>query len=331
MSSQRRSKDRNQAANARTAARRGVPAPPSTPPPTSQRPTSKRPRNGRSWPITAIVGGIIVLVIVAMGVVKFVLPLTGSATAPSGSADAVSATVMQALTSVSDTTLNQVGQGTAQPLPISTGAPILKGASGHPLIVYEGAEYCPFCAAERWGLVVALSRFGKFSNLHTSRSASDDVYPSTPTFTFVGSTYQSDYIEFSPVEMQSNQRTSTGYATLQTPTAQQRQLLRTYDAPPYIAAQNAGSIPFLDLANQFIVSGSQFSPGSLDNRTWDQIAGNLNNPSTDDAKAIVGSANQITAAICHATGDTPANVCGQPAIKTLEAKLSAQAAPKAGQ
>ena len=35
-----------------------------------------------------------------------------------------------------------------------------------------GAEYCPYCAAQRWAMIVALSRFGTFSGLTTVHSAS---------------------------------------------------------------------------------------------------------------------------------------------------------------
>ncbi len=34
---------------------------------------------------------------------------------------------------------------------------------GKPEVLFVGAEFCPFCAAERWPLIVALSRFGHFS------------------------------------------------------------------------------------------------------------------------------------------------------------------------
>ena len=40
-----------------------------------------------------------------------------------------------------------------------------------PEILYIGAEYCPFCAAERWSMIIALSRFGTFSNLHFMTSS----------------------------------------------------------------------------------------------------------------------------------------------------------------
>ena len=53
-----------------------------------------------------------------------------------------------------------------------------------PEILYIGAEYCPFCAAQRWSMIIALSRFGTFSNLHFMTSSASDYSPSTPTFTF---------------------------------------------------------------------------------------------------------------------------------------------------
>ncbi len=53
---------------------------------------------------------------------------------------------------------------------------------GKPEVLYIGA-YCPFCAAERWAAIVALSRFGTFSVLRTVHSSSTDVDASTPAFT----------------------------------------------------------------------------------------------------------------------------------------------------
>ena len=73
-----------------------------------------------------------------------------------------------------------------------------------------GAEYCPYCAAERWGMIVALSRFGTFTGLQTTHSAAKDgagnaeVYPNTATWTFVHSSYTSKYLTFTPVEMNTN-------------------------------------------------------------------------------------------------------------------------------
>src|SRR5437870_5632338 len=140
-------------------------------------------------------------------------------------------------------------------------------------------------------MVVALSRFGTFSNLRTTTSAADDVYPSTPTFTFYGADYTSPYLAFSSVELESNVRSGGQYRALQTPTADQQQLLQTYDAPPYVPSGVAGSIPFIDLANQYVVSGASFDVGVLQGHSWQAIAASLSDPNSDQARAILGTAN----------------------------------------
>jgi hypothetical protein len=66
---------------------------------------------------------------------------------------------------------------------------VFRLTAGKPLVVYIGAEYCPFCAAQRWPLVVALSRFGTFSGLSVTRSASEDVFPDTATLSFHSASY----------------------------------------------------------------------------------------------------------------------------------------------
>ena len=61
--------------------------------------------------------------------------------------------------------------------------------------------------------MVALSRFGTFSGLGLTTSSASDVYPSTPTLTFHGSTYSSDVISFVPVETKTNQPAASGVGT----------------------------------------------------------------------------------------------------------------------
>ena len=78
------------------------------------------------------------------------------------------------------------------------------------MVTYIGAEYCPFCAAERWALTVALSRFGTFSGLAGTHSSSTDVYPDTQTLSFYGSHYTSPYLDFQPVEETTNQPVGGG-------------------------------------------------------------------------------------------------------------------------
>ncbi|MBV9171097.1 MAG: DUF929 family protein [Chloroflexi bacterium] len=238
--------------------------------------------------------------------------------------------VMSQITGISPSTLEQVGKGSAQVMPTPVRQQLLTGPSGLPLLSYIGAEYCPFCAGERWPLIVALSRFGTFANLHYSHSASEDVYPNTPTFTFVGSSYSSQYVEFNSVELQSNVRSGSGYQTLQTPTPAQNDLLRTYDGPPYVPAQSAGSIPFIDFGNQYVVSGATFDVGLLRGMSQSQVAAMLPAGTSDQAKAILGAANVLTAAICSMTNNQPDDVCGSPTIRNLQSTLAATPVP-AGQ
>ena len=47
------------------------------------------------------------------------------------------------------------------------------GAGARPVVFFYGAEFAPYAAAERWPVVVALSRFGTFSALGAIRSHSN--------------------------------------------------------------------------------------------------------------------------------------------------------------
>lgn len=55
--------------------------------------------------------------------------------------------------------------------------------------------------------------------------------------------------------------------------------------------------------------------------TWQQIASSLANSSSDQAQAILGNANYLTAAICELTGNRPASVCATSTITQLEGDL----------
>ena len=165
-------------------------------------------------------------------------------------------------------------------------------------------------------MIVALDRFGAFTGLNTARSSATDVFPNTPTFSFHGASYQSDYLDFESVETQD----SSG-KPLETPTAAQNQIFQQFNAPPYVPASSQGAIPFIDFGNKYLISGSSYSPDVLKGQSWDAVATSLSNPNTDATKGIVGTANVMTAAICSITNNQPADVCGETAIAALEAKL----------
>jgi thiol-disulfide isomerase/thioredoxin len=259
-----------------------------------------------------------VVVVIAL-VVAFVLVANKSkpkAATGSAAGTALSASTISNITAVPGATLNAVGTGTSNPKAITRISGTKLISNSKPEVLYIGAEYCPYCAAERWAMAVALSRFGTFTGLHGIHSSPTDAYPNTPTLTFYKSTYTSKYVAFTPVE----ETTVNQKVTLQTPTAQQSQLIAKYDAPPYVSQTSAGAIPFVDFGNQYMISGASYNPQLLQGMTWTQVAAALSNPADPVAKAIDGTANQITAAICKLTGNQPASAC-TPAVKALEAKL----------
>ena len=193
--------------------------------------------------------------------------------------------------------------------------------NGKPEVLFIGSEYCPFCAAQRWAMVNAFSRFGTFTGLTTTHSSSSDSYPNTPTLTFYGSTYTSKYISFTSVEENTNERegnssnTSVPYVTLQTPTAAEQATATSYDP--------GGSIPFIDFGNKYVQVGniSPLDPPLLAGKTWAQVAAAMNEPTSTIAQAEDANANYETAAICVLTNNQPATAC-TPTIQKLENTLA---------
>ena len=228
---------------------------------------------------------------------------------------ALSPSVAAAL-NVPASTLDAVGRSSSVVPPSRVGdGSIGRAADGKPLITYVGAEYCPYCAAERWALAVALSRFGTFTNLAGTHSASQDVYPDTQTLSFYGSSYTSPYVDFQSVEQTTNEPVGGSYPALQTPTAQERALLATYDS--------GGSIPFLDIANHYVITGSSYSPQVLQGLSRAQIAAQIGDAKSAVAQAIDGAANEITAAIASVTPNLPGRVAASPVIASIAKGLGA--------
>jgi thiol-disulfide isomerase/thioredoxin len=268
-----------------------------------------------------ITGGSVLLVVVI--VLAFVIVKLNEGTAPAGPPGKADNAVAAAITSVPASVLEKVGKGslgtTAFPNPLKPvpGSPAPLTENGKPEVLYMGAEYCPFCATERWAMVVALSRFGTFSNLHFIHSSADDNPASIPTLTFYKSSYSSKYVEFTPVEMQKVDR-----SPLQTPTTAQNALINKYDVVPCVGtSQLNGSIPFMDFGNKWRLCGASYSYTVLQGQSWSQVAAALHVATTAIAQGAGGTANYMTAAICKLTDNQPSNVCTLPTIKSLEGQI----------
>ncbi|WP_371402201.1 DUF929 domain-containing protein [Kribbella sp. NBC_00662] len=263
------------------------------------------------------VGAVVLVIVIVGGLVTIRLVGGGkkTATGPSGAADAA---LITALSSIPESTFSTVGTEGVKAAPSAITAPALT-ANGKPKVLYIGAEFCPFCAAERWPVTVALSRFGTFSNLGTTHSASGDEFPNTPTLSFHGATFTSQYLAFTGVETTTNEQVGNGYKPLDTPAADDEKTFDTYNKPPYVSSE--GSIPFIDIGGKFVSSGATYSPQLLAGKTQAQVADALKDPSNDIAKAVIGSANVYTAAICKITNNQPANVCTSSAVTAAASKL----------
>lgn len=282
-------------------------------------------RQRRLW--TAI-GSVVAVLVVIGGFV--VVKATRHPAPPPGTPEPAPAALITKLTSVPATVADTVGRGSVTALPKPINPPQPQTADGKPQVSYLGAEYCPYCAGQRWSMIIALARFGSFTGLGLTHSATDDVFPDTATLSFYGSHYTSKYLAFEPVEQYSNVRQGQGYAPLQKLTPEQEKLFNTFDAPPYVSAQSAGSIPFVLYGGHYLTAGAPFDVGVLAGKTHQQIVDALGDPTSPITQALVGDANVVTATLCRLTGNQPSNVCTMPGVTTAAAALPAAGAASGG-
>jgi hypothetical protein len=177
-----------------------------------------------------------------------------------------------------------------------------------------GAQYCPYCAAERWPIVKALARFGRWSNLKVGHSSGNDQmlnggFSDVPTFVLAGATYNSPYVVFQSKDIEDN----AGHS-LQQLSPQQKTLFNRYDG--------GGSIPFI-YVDGYAMTGSDYSPAELQGRSYNSVARQLQaSGTTGYSKDINGEANLLTSFVCKADGNRPGPVCGARVIRSIERGIS---------
>jgi hypothetical protein len=248
-----------------------------------------------------IIGSVVAVVVVFTVIALIALnhhstPSGSEATTP---ADPV---VVSKLTSVPDSTLATIGQGSSAMLVKPTsGAPLT--TDGKPTFMYVGGEFCPYCAAERWSMVQALSKFGTFSGLRQMHSSEDNI----PTFDFKDATYTSKYLAFAPREIQD----------------QNHKPLQTLSSAEQAIYQQAGGFPFLYFNGKYSQDGAGFNPLVLQGLTHQQVADKVGDPSSDVGKGISGEGNVLTATLCGMTGNKPGNVCSNSTVSGLLTKINA--------
>jgi hypothetical protein len=217
--------------------------------------------------------------------------------------------VVHEITSVTPATLAAIGVGKRQDgRNVPPGLVHDKKLSQHgkPEFAYLIAEWCPFCAGESWSVAVALARFGKLRNLTTVASPPRDGLPAIESVSFRYATFTSKYFAFDPIV----------YAD--------PNMKRVDSVPVNLRSpwhhQGTDGFPFLDFGGKALGSTS-FLPNLLSHLTRQQIAADLSAPKRRVAKAIDGSANQITAAICVMTENKPPRICQSKTISTIERSL----------
>jgi hypothetical protein len=276
---------------------------------------------------TARFGWVAVAVILAGVVALIVYALANPTTTQRASQQAsTSSDVVAAMTTIPAATFDAVGITSPSfpltPPEILHHQPLLTDR-GKPEVLFVGSEFCPFCAAERWPLIVALSRFGRFTRLYDAQSAPNSVFPDTQSFSFDDATYDSRYLTFIGVELYSDQLTAQGsFAKLTTLTAAQSGLIARYGATGDSRA--TGTMPFVDVANLMVTSTSGFSPAALDHQSQAAIADDLaqaDSPPSPIGQAVVAASNQLTAGLCSATDQRPAAVCTSRGVRTAAIAL----------
>jgi len=168
---------------------------------------------------------------------------------------------------------------------------------GKPIVFFMGAQFCPFCAAERWAFVRATSRFGTWTGLG-------------PLSSQAGS-YRSDLVSLHHKEVADLEGNP-----LQPLVGIEQDLVNRYDP--------SGGFPFVATTGdpgQYTV-GLSYSPALLQGRRFADVQADVGADSTTPAsRAVNGEADAITALICRLTNNQPATVCGQASIRGLEASL----------
>jgi hypothetical protein len=178
-------------------------------------------------------------------------------------------------------------------------------SGGHPLTLFLGGQFCPFCASMRWPLVKALSRFGTFGGLgQIDSQQGTDGFNSIGTYDLTKATFHSDYVTLRMVEV-----ADVSGNPLEQPDAETTALLNQFDPQ--------GSIPFVFIGGSYLAQ-LPYSPALLQGKSFPQILAEANSSNPGDVgRAIDAEADGMTAIICKTDGAQPAQVCNQPGIQAL--------------
>ena len=251
----------------------------------------------------ALAALVILVVIVGGGYLVHHRPKDSASVAGIGAP--VSAAMMKDLTAIPSSVWKGLGTKGAVAAQLTPNKPT-------PSFLYIGAEGCPYCAAERWPIVVALSRFGHFSGLTLMRSNGQDSYPNTPTVDFLHARFRSPYFTAHLMEILGRKLGPQGfYPPLMKLTAAEDHAFATYDAPPYVPQGYSESFPFVLVGSRYVWIGSSVYPALLAHKSWNAVSRAIRSGKGPIAQSVLANANALTAAICKVDGNRPSAVCNQ--------------------
>lgn len=254
--------------------------------------------------------GLIAVCLLPAGVAQAKTRNDGSSPAP--------AKIVRLVTHVPSRTLNAVGTGSLKGPHYFSVFKLSHPLSnaGKPELVTMNLAWCPHCAANSWGLAVALSRFGKLTGLRVIDSGTHycklthspctlkpaPCFPHTKGLSFLRAHFQSRFLSFRAIVLQDVK----GH-TVDRMTKADLEAFNPFD--PF------GQTPAVDVGGVYGLVNSGFSPGALAHKSWAKIANSLSKVHNPTARHIDGVANVFTAAICQATRGHPTRVCNQSGVR----------------
>jgi hypothetical protein len=258
--------------------------------PTGRQARQAAQRRNRTYGIVAVIA------VVAIVVVLIVVKVAGGGSGNSSLRHPMAAADSTKLQNVPVAVLTAAATKVTQLYPAQPAKGGTLTSGGKPEVLFIGAEFCPVCATERWPMTVALSQFGKFTNLQQTHSAVTDG--NIPTLSFYGATYSSPYINFVSVENETNTE-----KLLQTPTAAQTTLWEQN------TSSSQPTYPFLDIAGKDAVTTAQFPETVLEGPSFSDILNSVGDNTNTIGADVDASAAVLTKLICGATNQTPAATC----------------------
>ena len=179
-------------------------------------------------------------------------------------------------------------------------------------VFFMGAEYCPYCAAERWAIVRSLQKFGQWDGLkQTISAARDEPFLNLPTYDFTKSTYTSPNIEFVAREVKDRE-----FKPLEKLLKTEEKLVRKFNPKK--------EIPFLLVGGRFMQIGSGFPPKIFIGHTFRQTETELKKIESEIRKTIDEEANIISALLC--LSGLPPELCKEAGTAELVAQANAKIA-----